>query len=76
LLAVESAAENYSAQGIPGLEIIDQSRNIVYVRQSAEGGIDVRIAVQEIIRAKIVRLLIMKPNNKSGQIYENQKYHT
>ncbi len=50
LLLADLVAEDYGVKGTPGLFVMDQSHRILYIRQSGEDDVDVKIAVREAIK--------------------------
>lgn len=50
LLLADFVAEDYGVKGTPGLMVMDQSHRILYIRQSGEDDVDVKIAMREAIQ--------------------------
>ena len=50
LLLADLVAEDYGVKGTPGLFVMDQSRQVLYIRQSGEDDVDVKLAVREAIQ--------------------------
>lgn len=50
LLLADLIAEDYGVLGTPGLMVMDKGHRIVYMRQSGENDIDVKLAVREAIQ--------------------------
>ena len=54
LLLADLVAEDYGVSGTPGLFVMDQSHRVLYMRQSGEDDVDVKIAVREAIQQALV----------------------
>lgn len=50
LLLADLVTEDYGVKGTPGLFVMDQSHRVLYIRQSGEDDVDVKIAVREAIK--------------------------
>ncbi len=50
LLMADLVAEDYGIKGTPGLFVMDQSHQILYIRQAGEDDVDVSTAVREAIQ--------------------------
>jgi thiol-disulfide isomerase/thioredoxin len=53
LLMADLVAEDYGVAGTPGLMVVDQSHQLVYVRQSGQSDTEVKEAVKNAIRESL-----------------------